>query len=176
MDTVGKPQPNRPTHRRWHFIALFGISVIGGYLLFNKTPTSREATITAPQPVSGSNHRLTLPIVIDTAGQTINAAEIYLKFDPKVVQVDSISKDQTFFTIWVPNEPKFSNTSGDISFVGGIFNPGFRGQGKVGSVTLVAKKPLKTKLTFTGNTAVKLNDGLGTSIPLQLKPIEVDIK
>ncbi len=86
-----------------------------------------------------------------------------------------MNKDGSFFTLWVKDQPAFSNSTGDISFAGGVTNPGFTGQGKVGSVILTANKALKTQLTFEPNTTVLLNDGLGTAIPLHLKPIEVSI-
>jgi hypothetical protein len=172
--------PDLPTKTgkrlHWAWFLLLAVVAVGGYWLFRPVKGTKEASIVVSNPIPKSGHRLTLPIVISTAGQTINAAQIFLKFDPKAVQVESIDKEGSFFTVWVKDQPAYSNTTGDISFAGGIFNPGFRGEQVVGNVTLVAKQPLKTKLSFLPNTSVLLNDGKGTAIPLQLKPIEVNIK
>ena len=164
-----------PKPHIWLWLAILAVAVIGGIIIFSRKSSPKEASIGAPMPVAETGHRVKLPIVINTAGQTINAAQIYLKFDPKVVQVESVSKEGSFFTLWVTDQPKFDNKSGHISFAGGIFTPGFHGQGQVGSVTLVAKSATKSQLTFT-NTQVLLNDGQGTAVPLKLDPIQVNIQ
>ncbi len=177
MDTAKQtPYSNKSVHRQhWLWVVLLAVIMIGAYWLFAPTKEIKKASITAPGSTTKSGHRITLPIVIDTAGKTINAAQVFLKFDPKVTQVESVDKDGSFFTVWVKDQPTFSNTGGDISFAGGIFTPGFKGQGRVGSVTLVAKGATKTKLSFASTTSVLLNDGQGTAIPLQLDPLEVNI-
>lgn len=107
-----------------------------------------------------------LPISVDTAGQTINAAEVYLSFDPKAVRIDSVSKEGSIFTFWITDEPKFSNALGVISFAGGLPTPGFRGTGTIGSIGYTLLKPGTVFLHFQPRSRVLLNDGKGTSFAL----------
>ena len=116
---------------------------------------------------------VTAPIYIDTHGAVINAAEVHLEFDPQALQVKSVSKEGSFFTLWITDYPKFSNDNGTISFTGGLPTPGFKGKGKVGSFTFVINKSGLTPLTFLSTTRVLLNDGHGTALPLKLSPIKI---
>ena len=122
------------------------------------------------------NKKISIPIEINTQDKTINAAEAYLTFDPKAIRVESVSKSDSFFTIWITDEPKFSNEKGEISFAGGLPNPGFKGKGVIGSVEIT---PLKTgwqTLTFDARTRLLLNDGLGTESPLEKELIRIKVK
>lgn len=169
----------KPQRSRRVFVWLALLLVVVGAVLFwgrGRTNAPRSATISSPAVKSTTGHEVTVPIEVDTAGQTINAAEVFLKFDPKLVQVTAVDVTGSIFTIQVSGQPKFSNEQGEISFGGGVPNPGFRGRGKIGSVTLTAKNSTQTKLTFDSKTQALLNDGKGTAIPLKLQPIEVDIK
>ncbi len=167
-----KTQPN-PIMRRWLFwLVLAGLLMVG-FLVFNRFNQPRQAAIVSSGAQSGSNHQLSVPIMIDTAGQTINAAEVYLTFDPKLVQVTQVSKDGSLFKLWIANQPTYSNEKGEISFAGGVPTPGFKGKGQIGSVTLQSKQAVTTKLAFRSKTQALLNDGKGTAIDLTLEPIKV---
>ena len=160
----------------WLWLVLL-IVIVAAVLIFGRGKTSvPKASISAPTVKSTAGHQTTVPIEIDTGGRTINAAEVYLKFDPKLIQIESASVEGSVFTIQITGQPKFSNETGEISFAGGVPNPGFKGKGKIGSVTLKASTPAKTQLIFDSKTQALLNDGLGTAIPLQLQPVEVEIK
>jgi hypothetical protein len=149
-----------------------------GVLIFTRMQQGQpgSASLSSPKQTVQAGKTVTMPIYIDTGEHTVNAAEVYLKFDPKLVQVESVSKDNSIFSIWISDQPAFNNQTGEISFAGGIPTPGFKGQGQVGSVTLKANQPAKTQLTFDARTQVLLNDGLGTAVQLRLSPIEVNIK
>ena len=115
-------------------------------------------------------------INIDTKENTINAAEVYLTFDPQYFEVLSVDKAGSFFQIWIDNEPKFSNSNGTISFAGGLPTPGFKGMGKIGSVTIKAKKSGSTQINFTSKSRLLLDDTNGTFVPLRMDSIKVKIK
>jgi hypothetical protein len=123
-----------------------------------------------------AGQKTTLPIIIDTKGQNINAAEVYLNFNPRLMRVDEITKDGTFFKIWIKDDPKFSNEKGEISFSGGLPNPGFTGKGQVGTITVTLLQKQDAQLVFTPKTRVLLNDGKGTAIPLTIDPITIKVK
>lgn len=153
-------------------LLLAALAVLAGWMLRQNSPAP-QATITATPHLSG--REVTLPIVIDTGGQTVNAAQIVLRYDPKLVQVKSVSKVGSIFSLWVTDQPTYSNEEGKLSYAGGVIKPGFKGSGQVGSVVLTAKRAVTTELRFDSTTSVLLADGKGTAIPLQLKPIKVSL-
>ncbi|HUC20751.1 MAG TPA: cohesin domain-containing protein, partial [Candidatus Polarisedimenticolaceae bacterium] len=156
---------------------LFLVALVGAVIFVLNPPKkpTPKATIGSPATQEQGNHQLKVPIEIDTGGRTINAAEIKLTFDPRVIEVVSVSKEKSFFKIWITNQPSFSNAKGTISFAGGIFTPGFSGKGQVGAVTLKSKRALTSELKFGSGTQVLLNDGKGTAVPLELSPIKIKI-
>jgi hypothetical protein len=137
----------------------------------------KKVTIAAEIPSSIKvNQKITLPIFIDTSGLIINAAEVYLKFDPATLKVESASKENSFFQLWITDEPKFSNDKGEISFAGGLPKPGFQGRGQIGSVNIIPLKSGLQTLSFDQKSRILLNDGVGTEAPLKLEPIKIKVK
>lgn len=152
-------------------VALFVV----GLAVIMQTTKPRKASIGASETTAQTGHQLKVPIEIDTGGLTINAAEVNLRFDNALVEVVRVSKEQSFFTLWIDDQPQFSNEAGTISFAGGVFSPGFKGKAQVGAVILRSKRPLTTTLAFASGTQVLLNDGKGTAVPLELSPITVEM-
>lgn len=106
---------------------------------------------------------ISMRIVVDTEGKTINNAEGIVLFPADLLDVISISKSSSIFSLWV-EDPKFSNSEGKITFNGGVPNPGYVGSGGgVLSVTFRAKKSGTASIVFS-DSAVRENDGLGTDI------------
>lgn len=102
-------------------------------------------------------------VLIATSGKSINNIDGTLLFPADLLEVLSISKSSSIFSLWV-EEPKFSNFEGKVTFNGGVPNPGFVGEsGEVVSVTFKAKKPGVASVVFS-NSAVRENDGLGTDV------------
>jgi hypothetical protein len=154
------------------FAAIIVGAGIGAMIFYNKAPKTARITAEVPSGISVSQS-IDLPIFIDTRDYTINAAEVYLTYDPQLVTVESVSKDNSFFQLWITDEPKFSNEKGQLSFAGGLPTPGFKGRGQIGTVTLKLLKPGHTNLTFDPKTRVLLNDGQGTAVPLYVAPISL---
>lgn len=134
------------------------------YLAFEK-PQARQLPARLYSSASTAPSHV-IPISLDTAGQTINAAEVFLSFDPQSVRIDSVSKDGSILRFWITDEPKFSNVSGVISFAGGLPTPGFRGNGMIGTIAFTLLKPGPALLHFQSKSRVLLNDGKGTSVAL----------
>jgi hypothetical protein len=100
---------------------------------------------------------------VDTSGKVINNAESIVQFPKDLLEVVSLDKSASVFTLWV-EEPSFSNGIGQTTFNGGVPNPGYQGgSGKIISITFRAKKAGTASIIFT-NSAVRENDGLGTDI------------
>lgn len=104
-----------------------------------------------------------LDIRVNTGGVAINAAEGGIIFSSDKLEVVSISKSGSIFSLWT-TEPIFSNSAGTIDFGGGVPNPGYTGaSGKIIAVTFKAKISGTASVSFTSG-AVLANDGKGTNI------------
>ena len=102
-------------------------------------------------------------VKVNSGGVAINAADGTLIFDPNNLEVRSISKEDSIFTLWV-QEPTFSNSLGTINFAGGKPSPGFTGAaGTIISITFKAKTAGTANLTFASGS-VLADDGKGTNI------------
>ena len=105
---------------------------------------------------------VSLQVMVNTSGQTINNAEGIIQYPKDLLEIISLDKT-SIFSLWV-EEPNFSNNTGQISFNGGVPNPGYLGSsGKIVSVVFRTKKAGTASVVFL-NSAVRANDGLGTDI------------
>ncbi len=135
-------------------IALFSYPQPTNAATLSLTPGSTSITV---------GNIVSVNVRVNTSGKYINNAEAIIQFPADLLEVVSISKSSSVFSLWV-GEPSFSNSSGIISFNGGVANPGFSGSGgSIASITFRAKKT-GTASVFFGDSAVRENDGLGTNI------------
>jgi hypothetical protein len=105
----------------------------------------------------------TLSIVLNSEGVAINNSEAKIIFPSDLLEVVSISKANSIFSLWV-EEPAYSNVSGTISFNGGVPTPGFNGStGTAVSIVVKAKKAGQADIIFS-DAAVRANDGFGTDV------------
>lgn len=116
---------------------------------------------------NSENHKIgdtfLVQIRLNSDGTSINSADGKLTFDTNKLQVISVSKDGSIFTLWV-QEPTFSNSNGKIEFAGGKPSPGFIGTaGKVATITFKAKSSGKANVTFNSGS-IFADDGIGTNV------------
>src|SRR3989344_427895 len=105
----------------------------------------------------------TVSIYVSSADQAMNAASGIISFPSDNLEVTSLSKTGSIFTLWV-QEPSFSNSAGTINFEGIVLNPGFTGSnGKAITITFRTKAAGNVLLTFSSGSALA-NDGKGTNI------------
>ena len=116
-----------------------------------------------------------VPIKINTDGFEINALELFLRFDPEMLEIVSINTDNSFVEIWITDMPMYDNEKGKVSFAGGVPTPGFNGKGVLGSMVIKSKKTGKAKFEYKDNSRVLLNDGIGTSVETKYSPIVIKI-
>jgi len=116
-----------------------GVSVI------EKVPFSLPSALTARLSISPNSRLVTVGesfssiIKINAESADVNAVEATVHFPKDMLQVASISKDNSIFDVW-PIEPVYSNEEGTIHFVGGT-NSIFNGSsGTVLEITFVAKE------------------------------------
>lgn len=102
-------------------------------------------------------------IVVNSGGVAINNAEAILHFPTDLLHVTSISSASSIFSLWV-EQPAFSNDLGQVTFNGGVPNPGFLGaSGAVLTVAFRADGAGAAALMLS-DEAVRANDGLGTDV------------
>lgn len=138
-------------------------------LFFAVIPEVNAAASLYLSPSTGTytvDKTFSIEVKANTGGEAINAAEGSIVFDPDELQVVSIAKTGSIFTLWT-KEPTFSNSSGSIEFGGGLPNPGFSGSaGMVITITFKAMRATTTTTTtisFSSGAALA-NDGQGTNI------------
>lgn len=102
-------------------------------------------------------------LYVSSADEAMNAASGVISFPQDKLEVISLSKAGSIFSLWV-QEPSFSNSAGTVSFEGIVLNPGFIGsRGKIITITFRAKAGGNAPLTFSSGS-VLANDGKGTNM------------
>lgn len=134
-------------------------------LMLSSAPTAHSASL-GMSPSSGQyqvGKNFTVNFLANTDGQIMNASSGVITFPTNNLEVVSISKTGSIFSLWV-QEPSFSNSAGTINFEGVVLNPGYSGNGgKLLSVTFRPKSPGTAQVKFSSGS-ILANDGLGTNI------------
>ncbi len=103
-----------------------------------------------------------ITVKINSGGQSINAAEANLVFNPAELSVVNISKTNSIFSLWT-TEPTFSNVTGKISFGGGSPLPFSGDAGTIVTISFKAKSPSSALVNFSSGSILAA-DGKGTNI------------
>lgn len=161
-------------HRHWGGVADRAalIAVAGGFALLSFSPipfTYAQAAGAAQislSPASGSyavGQTFTVSVMLDSGGGVgVNAADGELSFDPTMLSVQSVSKDNSVFNLWTSN-PSFSNTAGTVDYSGGS-NTAYAGSGgDIIDVTFKALAAGSASIKFNSATALAA-DGQGTNV------------
>jgi hypothetical protein len=135
-------------------------------LFFIFGASSTNATSFLFQPSSGSytnGDSFSVSVYVSSKEQSMNAASGVVSFPADKLEVNSISKDGSIFSLWI-SDPSFSNTDGRVSFEGIVLNPGFTGSsGKIFTINFKAKAEGSAKVNFSSGS-ILANDGQGTDI------------
>ncbi len=143
---------------------IFLIATSVALLSLLSLPSPTHAANLLFTPASGSyatGAQFTLKVAVDPGGQTVNASDGAIKFDPAVLSVNTVSKDGSAFSLWTA-DPSFSNSAGTVSFSGGSPS-GFATQSAILSITFTAKAVGSTTVSFTKGSILAA-DGKGTDI------------
>ncbi len=142
------------------------LSFTVGVLFFFCTFYTANAATLYFSPSSGNftvGNILTTSIITNTQGTAINNADAVINFPTDLLEVVSVNKSGSIFTLWV-EEPAFSNSAGVITFNGGLPTPGFNGTaGRLLNIVFRVKSAGAATLVFSGG-AVRANDGYGTDV------------
>ncbi len=149
-----------PQHNRSSLIGFF----LSAVFLVLLSPLSAHAANLLVSPSSGSysaGQTFTTTIVVDPAGDSVNAVEASLTFDRTVLSVVNVSKTGSVFSLWT-TEPTFSNTAGTISFGGGSPTP-FSSRSTLLTVTFRTLTSGTGAINF-GTASALAADGRGTDV------------
>ena len=140
------------------YLAIFG--------LFFAFPTGAFAATLNFSPPSGAykvGNTFSVSVNVESTDQAMNAASGIVSFPWDKLEVISISKQGSIFSLW-PTEPLFSNSAGTVNFEGIVLNPGYTGaSGKILMITFRARSAGQANLSFSSGS-VLANDGTGTNI------------
>lgn len=158
-------------------IGLFTLVILTLFFSIYSLDVAKAATLSiTPSSSKVSNGNIiSTKIIVGTGGKIINNADGIIRFPTDLLEVVSVSKSSSIFSLWV-EDPKFSNQQGQITFNGGLPNPGFIGEnGEIASIIFKAKKQGIASVVF-GDSAVRENDGFGTDIltSRQVATIEIN--
>ncbi|MEK7176445.1 MAG: hypothetical protein AAB704_01310, partial [Patescibacteria group bacterium] len=148
----------------------FSILFILAAVFYAALPAAAQAASLYFSPSSGSytvGSNISLGVYVSSSDQAMNAASGVVSFPQDKLEVVSLSKTGSIFTLWV-QEPSFSNSAGTVNFEGIALNPGFTGaSGKLITVNFRVKAGGVASLNFSSGS-VLANDGKGTNILVSL--------
>lgn len=134
---------------------------LGLFCLSALTAFAADLSLSPSTGSYGVGQTFTATVRALPAGDTINAVESTLRFDPAVLSVVSISKNGSAFSLWT-TEPTFSNTAGTISFGGGSPTP-FTATSDLIVITFRTVAQGTGSVSF-GDSSVLAADGRGTDV------------
>lgn len=105
----------------------------------------------------------TVRVYVSSTDVTVNAAEANVLYPSDILEVMGVSKSASIFSIWL-DEPTYSNSTGIVSFSGGLPTPGY--QGGMGNVVSIVFKAVHvgTATLQLSDASVRADDGLGSDI------------
>ncbi len=115
------------------------------------------------------------------ADECVNAATVVATYDPEVLRLNALSRGESIFSLWI--EEVIHHDTGVARFTAGI-PAGYcgRAQGDPGQTNIIGKLVFQyvgnetsggTIITFSPETEVILNDGLGTKTQLDIQQLSV---
>jgi len=147
-------------------LSIYKLILTLAFFLFITFPYNTNAASLSLLPSTSNatvGNIISIKVSVNTEGVFINNAEANIQFPTDMLEVLSITKSASIFSLWV-EEPNFSNNTGKVNFNGGAPTPGFNGQsGYIATITFKAKKQGTASVFFT-DASVRANDGLGTNV------------
>lgn len=140
--------------------------IIFSFAFLILAPFSAQAASLNFSPPSGSygvGSTFSVHVNVESSAEAMNAASGVVSFPWDKLEVVSISKQGSIFSLW-PAEPSFSNSQGTVSFEGIVLNPGYIGaNGKILTITFKARSVGVANVSFS-SASVLANDGTGANI------------
>lgn len=129
---------------------------------FSHSALAATLSLSPGTGVYTAGQTFTANVVINTAGQPVNAADATLSFNPNELSVVGVSKGSSIFNLWTA-DPTYSNSAGTISFGGGSPSGYTGSRGTIMTITFRASSAGTGRVSFkTGS--VLAADGRGTNV------------
>jgi hypothetical protein len=150
-----------------------GVVYAENRVLFKSDFPLTPKTVSLPIPAKGQ-YLLgeVFPLKIEIAGikTPINAVQVDLGFETEKLEVQEVSTDGSFASIFVQKE--FNNNAGFVRLSGGLPNPGYSSeQGLFGTVYFKTKAPGAVTIEYLPSSMVLANDGHGTNVVKDLASV-----
>lgn len=149
----------RPSQLVKHARLLLPLAVLGIFCL-NAHAQAATFSVSASKTSVNIGETFTITAYLDSQGKIINNGEANILFPSSLVEAVTANSAGSIFSIWVQTP---SINSSNVSFNGGVPNPGYSGIGKVASLTFTAKAAGEATFSFS-HGAIRENDGLGTNV------------
>ncbi len=144
-------------NRAFALLAFFAAAVF----LLPQYSRAADLTISPATANVAAGKTVTVQVMLDPSGDSVNAADGSLTFDKSVVSVESISRDNSAFSLWTA-DPSFSNSAGTITFSGGT-PTAFTSSKKVLSIVFKGLSAGTAKIVFSKGSVLAA-DGKGTDV------------
>lgn len=143
-------------------VAIFRILILGLLLTYVSVAEAATLNISPSTGVYTIGSTFSVQVSVNTQGKSINAADGTLTFDSSELQVVSVSRAGSIFSLWTA-EPSFSNANGRVTFSGGSPS-GYSGAGgNVMTVTFRVVSAGSSRVALS-NASVLAADGMGTNV------------
>jgi len=140
------------------------------FLLILLFSLKAEAAILYLAPETGTfqvGNTFSVSVKVNAQGMPINAGDGVINFSPDELEVVSISKSGSIFTLW-PQEPTFSNKIGKIEFAGGSPQPFSGTSGQILTIIFRGKRETVAKVNFSSGSVLAA-DGKGTNVISEMR-------
>ena len=146
---------------------LIAAAIAAVLTLLGGTANAAVLSVVPAKVTASQDHLTVLELRLNSEQQVVNAVEGKLTYDPAELEVVAVSKAGSFLTLWAAG-PTVDATAGSVSFVGGVPNGSYVVNGRVLSIVFRPKALGATVVALDSVTSsVRLNDGLGTAVPLR---------
>ena len=109
---------------------------------------------------------------ISTTDNAINAVDGSISFDKEKLEIKETSAGGSIFSLW-PDPVSFINDKGVLNFVGGVAGGFQSAEGEILKIIFLAKEEGKAGINLNTSSLLFLNDGKGTIVPYETKPLDL---
>lgn len=162
-------------------LVIFGTSLVAIYNFLNpgkvanlpliKGSQTGVLTLEAPEQIF-VNQPFILTIKLNTLGNYVNAAGIYLHFEAQKLQVLNMDTAGSFCQFYP--EKRFDNHIGTISLACGSPHPGVRGENTILKLEMIAPVIGNSAVRISPQSKLLMSDGKGTNILTEYPAVTIN--
>ena len=155
-------------------IVLLGVTSLGKLvhdvypIQIEKTPYKIYNSTLSLEPSSGilsKEFEQHIAIKVSSGGEAINAAQVVLTYDPRIMRVVDLITTNSFCDAGMFLETKIDNVHGEVHITCTLPSPGFsKNNGILAELTIQPLLEGSMTLDFAKETEILANDGLGTNV------------